>query len=306
MLTTFIANLCNFACNYLAPSGNSATKMLNSCSLNNFYHTGLAHTLRWQRCNVIIENGSYFWVHQFKVHPHTMGACTDLKLTLMENKLEASQRKHTANTSNWSWCVYKWHMYSITLFKYSFVPILALLDSVSRAHGMGLVWGDRRLHSQSVSQLSQNLLNAVLSNFSSRLPWGWTRVEMDTFEKNSCFLIFFWWIIQFCINIIPYGRKNFKTLLRPQITFESFQAFFWIFFSVDLTKLLSWVFEILRFWFFMIFFVFIYMGAYGSKNFKTLLLPQITFEFFRTSEFSSQWSAQNYCLEFLKFWLSDF
>ncbi len=29
-----------------------------------------------------------------------------------------------------------------------------------------------RLHSQSVSQLSQNLLNAFLSNFSSRLPWG--------------------------------------------------------------------------------------------------------------------------------------
>ncbi len=30
----------------------------------------------------------------------------------------------------------------------------------------------RRLHSQLVAQLSQNLLNAFLSNFSSRLPWG--------------------------------------------------------------------------------------------------------------------------------------
>ncbi len=36
-------------------------------------------------------------------------------------------------------------------------------------------------------------------------------------------------------------------------------------------------------------FVFVNMGPYGSKNFKTLLLPQITIDYFETTpEFSSQ------------------
>ncbi len=43
------------------------------------------------------------------------------------------------------------------------------------------------------------------------------------------------------------------------------------------------------------------MGPYGSQNFKTLLLLQITFESFQTfSVFSSQWSWQKYCFGFLK------
>ncbi len=49
------------------------------------------------------------------------------------------------------------------------------------------------------------------------------------------------------------------------------------------------------------------MGHYGSQNFKTLLLRQITFESFQTfSEISSQWSSQKYCFGFLKFWVFDF
>ncbi len=60
------------------------------------------------------------------------------------------------------------------LYLYRF---LFLLDSVSRARGMGLQHIVRRLHSQSVSQLSENQLNAFLSNFSSRLPWDRTKVE---------------------------------------------------------------------------------------------------------------------------------
>ncbi len=56
------------------------------------------------------------------------------------------------------------------------------------------------------------------------------------------------------------------------------------------------------FYFLRIFFVFVNMGTYGSQNFKTLLLPQITFESFQTlSEISSQWSSQKYCFGFLKF-----
>ena len=41
------------------------------------------------------------------------------------------------------------------------------------------------------------------------------------------------------------------------------------------------------------------MGPNGSENFKTLLLPQISFGSFQTfSEFSSQWSSQKYCDDF--------
>ncbi len=51
-----------------------------------------------------------------------------------------------------------------------------------------------------------------------------------------------------------------------------------------------------------IFFVFVNMGAYGSENFKTLLLLQIAVESFHTSpEISSQWSSQKYCLDFCNF-----
>ena len=53
--------------------------------------------------------------------------------------------------------------------------------------------------------------------------------------------------------------------------------------------------------FFTIFFFFVNMGPYGSKNFKALLLPQITFESFRTfPEFTI------YCLGCLKFWVPNF
>ncbi len=56
-----------------------------------------------------------------------------------------------------------------------------------------------------------------------------------------------------------------------------------------------------------IFFVFVNMGPYGSQNFKTLLLTQISFESFQIfSEISSQWSWQKYWFGFLKFWVFDF
>ncbi len=61
--------------------------------------------------------------------------------------------------------------------------------------------------------------------------------------------------------------------------------------------------------FFTIFFCF---RSHGSKNLKTLLFPQITFDFFfqTSAEFSSPWSSQKYCLEFffffLKFCVYDF
>ncbi len=59
------------------------------------------------------------------------------------------------------------------------------------------------------------------------------------------------------------------------------------------------------------FFVFVLnhvnMGPYGSQNFESLLLLQITFESFETfSEFSSLLSSQKYCFGFLKFWVFEF
>ncbi len=47
------------------------------------------------------------------------------------------------------------------------------------------------------------------------------------------------------------------------------------------------------------------VGPYGTKNVKTLLLPQIALELFQTfPEFSSQWSSQKFsfgCLKFCEF-----
>ncbi len=91
--------------------------------------------------------------------------------------------------------------------------------------------------------------------------------------------------------------------ILPQITFEFFQT------SPEVSPQRSSENTNLDFWilslqFFTIFFVSVNMGPYGSKNFKTLFLPQIPFETF--SEFSSQLSSQNYCFGFLKFWISDF
>ncbi len=56
-----------------------------------------------------------------------------------------------------------------------------------------------------------------------------------------------------------------------------------------LTKTMFGIFEILKIEILMhFFFVFLNMGPYGSQNFKTLLLPQISFESSQTfSEFSS-------------------
>ncbi len=52
------------------------------------------------------------------------------------------------------------------------------------------------------------------------------------------------------------------------------------------------------------------MGPCGNQNFKTLLLPQITFESSRPfPEFSSQLSSERYCFwifEILSFWFRTF
>ncbi len=126
-------------------------------------------------------------------------------------------------------------------------------------------------------QFSLKLLHGLLSNSSCGFPWAiCPNVFFFLKKKNFCDLlgIFFW---LWCRNLIVIWILS---------------NIFWNFFSVVLTKVLFWIFEILSFWFFRILFVFVNMGPYGSQNFKMLLLPQITFESFQTfSEFSSQRSS---------------
>ncbi len=121
------------------------------------------------------------------------------------------------------------------------------------------------------------------------------------FAKKKIFFFDFLRIFFVFVNMGPYGSQNFKTLLLPQITFESFQTF------SKFSSHWSWQssFGFLKFGLFDfsgILLVFVNIGPNGSQNFKTLLLPQMTFESFQPfPEFSSQWSSQRYCLGFLKF-----
>ncbi len=99
----------------------------------------------------------------------------------------------------------------------------------------------------------------------------------------------------------PYGSKIFKTLLLPQIAFESCQLFLKFLLSGPHK---STVLDFFKFWVydFSQFFVSINMRLYGSQTFKTLL-PEMTFESFESfSEYSSHyWSSQKFCFEYLKF-----
>ena len=113
---------------------------------------------------------------------------------------------------------------------------------------------------------------------------------------------FFQHLFYVFVNMGPYWSKNFKTLLLPQIVLNLFELFLnFLLSGPNKSTILD--FLKFRFTIFHDFcFVFINMRQYGSKifkNFKMLLLPQITFETF-FSEFSSQWSSQKYCLGFLE------
>ncbi len=121
------------------------------------------------------------------------------------------------------------------------------------------------------------------------------------FWKQKIFLRIFF----VSVNMGPYGRQNFKTLLLPQITFESFQTF------SDSSQWSSqkycfgfWNFECLIFREFVSFsLTWDPMGGKTSKCYSSLKSFLNPFKLF--SEFSSQWYSQKYCfglLKFLSFW----
>ncbi len=136
-------------------------------------------------------------------------------------------------------------------------------------------------------RLSLKLLDGLLSNFCCGFPWAICPDVFLIFEKKKFFRNF-----SVFVNMGPYGSQKFKTLLLPQISFESFQTFSEISSQWSSQK---YCFGFLKFWVFDfsgILFFFVDMGPYGSQNFKTLLLPQISFESFQAfSEISSQWSS---------------
>ncbi len=147
-------------------------------------------------------------------------------------------------------------------------------------------------------RLSLKLFHGFLSNFSCGFSWATCPEVFFIFEKKNSMICF--------ILSLTWGTTGAK-ISKRYFSLKSLlilSNFFWKFFSVVLTKVLFWIFEILDFWFFRIFFFFVFvnMGPHESQNFKTLLLPQISFESFQPfPEFSSQWSSQKYCFGFLKF-----
>ena len=101
-------------------------------------------------------------------------------------------------------------------FKFlTFYIFLALLDYVSRAHEVAIC--PSPVVRPSMSQLSLNFMHGFLSNLSCGFPC--------IFGKKMFFLFIFLGIFFIFVNMGPYGRQDFKTVLLLQITAESFEAY---------------------------------------------------------------------------------
>ncbi len=163
-----------------------------------------------------------------------------------------------------------------SLFLLNFIHV-AMLDYVSRAHEIEI--------------RPSSVLAAIISVPNARISFQiWLLLPLgDTLER-------FWMFENFLGDIFVFfkvhgtlWKQNFKTLLFLQIAVESFKLPL-NFVPNDPHKIK----QFWDFWKFDICFVFITMGPKGNKNFKMLLLLQITARSFETFlEFSTHW-AQNY------------
>ncbi len=134
----------------------------------------------------------------------------------------------------------------------------------------------------------------IFQNWFLGCPGPYAQTVFEFLKKKHIFWFFIF------VNMGPYGSKTFKTLLLPQIAFESCLTFSEISSQWSSQK---YCFGFVKFWvydFSGIFFIFVKHETLWETNFKMLLLPQITFESFQTfPEFSSQWSSQKYCFKIL-------
>ncbi len=145
---------------------------------------------------------------------------------------------------------------------------------------------------------------SVLGCPGSEPGWKWTALKKITFSDLL-------WIFQLSVKIRPYGNKNFKTLLLPQIALDLFLNFSE--FSSQWSSKKKYCFGFLKFWVFDFspFFSFSLtwdpMGGKTSRRYSSLKWLLNPFKLF--SGFSSHWSSQKYCFwifEVLSLWFSHF
>ncbi len=152
-----------------------------------------------------------------------------------------------------------------------------------------------------VSELSLNLVGEFVSTFNCWLTWTWTVpshfLPISFLKKSHFFPVFF----------RPYVSKYFEMMLLLQIPFEhyisSFQAC--IFFSMVFLNVFScfWNFEV-SIHVFHDFLFNVNMDLMGARMSK-LLLPQSVCKFYYFWIFFLMIFTQ-YCLLFLKCWVSDY
>ncbi len=89
-------------------------------------------------------------------------------------------------------------------------------------------------------------VKCIPSNFGCRLPWKWFRVKTDNFEqKKTCFLIFFNDFLNCWLTLDPMRTNISIRYSSPKFLLYFFKHLL-NFFSIVLTKVLVWIFEILR------------------------------------------------------------
>ncbi len=123
-----------------------------------------------------------------------------------------------------------YHLSCTTAYFFAERPtFLALLDSVSRADS---IWDFVRRPSVvllAVGRLWHLLLLKLLHGYFFQIL---AVASPGPYAQTLGFLFFFYliflrfYVFFVFINMGPYGSQNFKTLLLPQITFESFPTFF--------------------------------------------------------------------------------
>ncbi len=111
-------------------------------------------------------------------------------------------------------------MYSVSCKLNAGIQVLALLDFVSRGTVVAQAYVVRHRGRRQQAQLSPNPLHGSMPNF-VRTPLSAISPHYFIYFKIFNYQIF---TIVF-VHMGPNGSQNFKMLVLPQITLESFQTF---------------------------------------------------------------------------------